>query len=362
VGAGVGFTGVAVCANVGVVEVDTGACLIGGLDLAGLTIRYGNSTGIGWEADYVRSGAKLGASVGANAELLPILTGPSDLGRDDLCGGTATPQPKHFVGPLGMTGMSAKTEIGASASVDQDNLESDLAQTAFGKLTIESRWGRMVFDTSGACGQTKLGVGLEAGATAIAPGYVGKAPGFEPEATAAGPVSAGRDGATGEGRCLPPERPLEEALLTRVSFYFPRGSADLYAHVDNAMVVGELAMALLNESDARGAPTASRVVIAGHASPVWAGASDEDERLASNDALASARAEAAEAVLVGLYDGMGGSWPRLSVDRDSAAEDILEVLGAGSSEGDAATGDRCNDDGARQRVDLWIYVQRPAEG
>lgn len=362
-GAGPGILGpLTPCVDLAILDVGAGACVEVGFSVAKVSMAYGNSTDLGWTSEYIRYGPDLGGSAGANIELFPAATGPSNHGNAELCKGKAVPMPSHYVGPLGMTGMTVRQEANSSLAYgDMENETMDVAETLAGRFVVRSAWGEITFDTSGTCGETKWGAGGEASLTALAPAILSQMPGSEPGATPAKDVSEGLGNATGEGACMPELGPEKETLLITASLYFPKGSVDLYEHLENASTIGFLSLSLLNESDAHGAPTASRVVIAGHASPVWAGAKTDEERVANNSELAGARARVMENALLSVYDGLGGQWPALSVDADSEAKTVLDAQGMGSSEGEAATGDPCLDDAQLQRVDVSIYVMRAGQ-
>ncbi len=349
-----GFSPGGACANVGLFAMDVGACAGGGMEIASLTMAYRNDTGMGWSADYHRASAKVFVSAGLQLELVPALYGPTDHGKADLCTGSA--RHDRFIGPLSMRGLVAENSASGSGGVGLDGEESlfDFSQ-GIGRYSVRSAQGDIVFDTSGACGSVRFGAGGQV--------EVKRSLGYQrgPEDVAGQPADAVAPvGVPGFGRCPVPEQPRTESeeVLLRASFYFPRGSADPYGHLDNAQVLGEISLGLLAEADAHGVPSGARLEVVGHASPVWEAAASDEARVAANDALARERAEVVSQQIVKVYDAFGGRWPALTSDQRAEQHPGPWVHGAGASEGQARTGDPGDATPEHQRVDVVVWVRR----
>jgi hypothetical protein len=349
------------CTSLGFVEADAGGCAGGGVELAQLTFSYRNeTTGFAWSGSYLKGQVKAFAGGGANLEFLPILFGTSDEGDSSLCNGSLTDELDRFVGPLALETTTYEGALGVGMGVGID-LEDTLASKAggVGRLIVETSRGDLTFDTSGECGLSKtMGIGGDAELKG-AMGRMTRTPFSDLEVTPSGPAPSSVEAdAVGKSECAAPEEEDREEVLLRASLYFPRGSTEVYGHLDNTLVVGQVALGLVNESMNHGAPAGCRIEVTGHASPAWEAATSDEQRVSNNDALGLARAEATVDALRSVVENAGIGWPQASYEPTGRELPAPEVSSMGAGESAAATGDVDAAPAEAQRADVVVYVTR----
>lgn len=265
--------------------------------------KYRNNLGMQWHQEYGIAQVSIDAECTAEVSLGPALS--SSLGTDDLCGGTADPDPyPDWLGPLDFSGLNVSQAIGVEGGAIGGVNVSGAYMVAF------TTKGNVFFNTSGPCAEVGLFGGASGGVELIGGG--GQAPvgstSFEEN-----PVSdAGAEhDMAGEGVCEPNDMNLiEEVLLVR-HYYFDTGDSDPATGdhaMNNSEATRDLTAALQQALDNH-TVTQVGLRVEGHASPVWASAADREEAEQENTALANSRAVETETFILGSFDQFGGDMP-----------------------------------------------------